>query len=145
MVTEPPQVRTGDSLREVVDAVVSTRLNRAVALDEAGHVVGVVTDAELIARLTPALHPGLIRSLMHHIHFTHGGEGSERVWHQLTGKRAEDFMVRDIVIAHEDDPIRDVLAVVVEKQRQIVPVVGESGQLAGMTDRIDLLRVLIGI
>ena len=55
MRTQVPSVSLQASLPEVIDAIVSTRLNRAVVIDEQRRVVGIVTDAELVRRLGDVL------------------------------------------------------------------------------------------
>ena len=50
-----PTVHPDTALPGVFQAVVSTRLNRALVVDSDHRVVGLVTDAELLERLTPSL------------------------------------------------------------------------------------------
>jgi CBS domain-containing protein len=145
MTHDVPAIRVDTTLRQVVDAVVSTQLNRAVVVDAEERVIGIVTDAELIDRLTPALHPGRLKTLMHHLPFVRATPQQEEAWHHATGNRARDFLIRDIVVACEEEPIREVLARVIEKVRQIVPIVADDQRLVGVVDRIDLLGVLTGV
>src|SRR5262249_4355981 len=53
-----PTVSLQASFPEVLDAIVSTRLNRAVVVDDQQRVVGLVTDAELVRRLGE--QPGVV-------------------------------------------------------------------------------------
>jgi len=143
MSTGVPVVVADAPLPEVVNVVASTRLNRAVVVDEHRHVLGIVTDAELIERLTPQARPGVLSMLMHRIPFVPASREAEATLSHTTGTRARDLMVRDIVIAREDEPVRDVLARMLHQGRKLVPVVNERGELVGMVDRADLLRVLV--
>ena len=52
--TDVPVLDVGAELPEVVDAVCSTRLNRAVVVDESSRVVGVVSDAAVLRALGSA-------------------------------------------------------------------------------------------
>jgi hypothetical protein len=65
-------VRADAPLGEVLDAVTSTRLNRAIVVDADRRVLGIVTDADLLARLDPAGQTGLLGALMGRTRF--GGE-----------------------------------------------------------------------
>jgi CBS domain-containing protein len=143
MATAVPAVSADAGLPEVVNAVVATRLNRAVVVDGGRHVLGIITDAELVERLTPQARPGVLSVLMHRIPFVHGSREAEETLRHTTGTRARDMMETDIVIAREDEPIRDVLAAMLQRGKKIVPVVNAAGELAGMVDRADLLRVLV--
>ncbi|HZU11450.1 MAG TPA: DUF190 domain-containing protein [Chloroflexota bacterium] len=144
MILDPPAVAYNAPLRAIVDAVLSTRLHRAIVVGGDGHVVGLVSDAELVCRLTPSLHPSRLNALMHHLPFMHGDAGEEDMWRLTTGKSARDLMLPDAVIAAEDEPIREVLAAVIRNERQVVPVVDDSERLIGVVDRVDLLSVLVG-
>jgi CBS domain-containing protein/PII-like signaling protein len=140
MSEEVPIVAEDSSLPAVVDAVLSTRLNRAVVVDAENRVVGVITDSELVERLAPEARPGILRSLMERMPFVHSGvKGEERHAH---GNHARDLMLTDIVVAREDEPIRDVLSAMLRGNRKIVPVVDGDGRLLGAVDRADLLSVL---
>ncbi len=143
MSPEVPVVAADAPLPEVVNVVASTRLNRAVVVDEHRHVLGVITDAELIERLTPRARPGVLSALMHRIPFVPGSREAEEALRHTTGTRARDLMTRDIVVAREDEPVREVLARMLRQGKKIVPVVDERGALVGMVDRADLLRVLV--
>jgi CBS domain-containing protein len=53
MRTDVPRVGPDASLGEVLDAVTSTRLNRAIVVGRDDRVLGVVTDRDLLAQLDP--------------------------------------------------------------------------------------------
>lgn len=142
MSTDVPVVAGDAPLPEVLNAVMATRLNRAVVVDGARRVLGIVTDAELVERLTPQARPGALTALMQRIPFVHGGREAEETLRHTTGTRARDLMRTDVVIAREDQPVREVLAAMLQQQKKIVPIVNATGELVGMVDRADLLRVL---
>ncbi len=112
-------------------------------VDERRRVLGVITDAVLIERLTPQARPGVLSVLMHRIPFVPGSREAEEALRHTTGTRAHDLMVRDVVIGREDEPVRDVLARMLQRGKKIVPIVNERDELVGMIDRADLLRVLV--
>jgi CBS domain-containing protein len=126
--TVPPQA----TLAEVLDAVVSTRLNRAVVVDEQRRVVGIITDAELVRRLGE--RPGVIAALMRR---TAAVPTTDDV-------RARDLMIRDVVTTQPEVPIEVAIRQMLTQQRKILPVVDPAGRLLGVVDRYDLLRALAG-
>ncbi|HZU78125.1 MAG TPA: DUF190 domain-containing protein [Dehalococcoidia bacterium] len=142
MTTTVPTLPADAPLPQVVNAVASTRLNRAVVVDAERRVLGIVTDAELVERLTPQARPGVLTVLMERIPFVHGSQEAEEAVRHTTGTRARDLMQTDVVTAREDEPVRDVLAAMLDKNKKLVPIVDEAGRLTGMVDRADLLRVL---
>ncbi|GIW09091.1 MAG: hypothetical protein KatS3mg061_0148 [Dehalococcoidia bacterium] len=126
--TVPPQA----TLAEVLEAVVSTRLNRAVVVDEQRRVVGIITDAELVRRLGE--RPGVIAALMRR---TAAVPTADDV-------RARDLMIRDVVTTQPEVPIEVAIRQMLTQQRKILPVVDPAGRLLGVVDRYDLLRALAG-
>jgi CBS domain-containing protein len=105
-----PSVTPDTLLPEVFQAIIATRLNRVLVVDSDRRVVGLVTDAELLDRLTPSLRPSALRSLMHRLPFGHGkGEvgGAEQ---HARARCAADLMVRDVPTATEDTLLSDAIA-----------------------------------
>jgi CBS domain-containing protein len=130
MRTQVPTVSRRASLPEVVDAVVSTRLNRAVVLDEQGRVVGIITDAELVRRLGE--QPGLIAALMRRA-------TPVPILNDIT---ASELMIPDVVTTRPDAPLGVAMREMLAQQRKILPVVDAAGRLLGVVDRFDLLQAV---
>jgi CBS domain-containing protein len=127
-----PTVSLRASLPEVVDAIVSTRLNRAIVIDEQQRVVGLVTDAELVRRLGE--HPGIITSLMRRA-------AAVPITNDI---KASDLMIRDVVTTRPDVAIEVAMQEMLSQKRKILPVVDEAGHLMGIVDRYDLLQAIAG-
>jgi CBS domain-containing protein len=87
-----PIVHPDTPLPEVFQAVISTRLNRAFVVDAERHVVGLVSDAQLIERVTPTLRRSALRALMSRLPFVHPKE--EPVGAHSRGHTAADVMTR---------------------------------------------------
>ncbi len=138
-----PTVHPDTPLNEVLQAVVSTRLNRALVVDAERRVVGIVTDEELLDRVTPALRAGALMSLMHRLPFSHGGKAGLEVEQHARAKKAADLMVTDVAIARGDKLLRDAIAPMMKAPHKLVAVVDGDGRLVGALDRADILRGLI--
>lgn len=134
-----PTVRVDTPVPEVFQAVVSTRLHRAVVIDADRRVLGVISDAELLQRVTPALHPSAIRSLMHKLPFGHGSIDE----HHASARQAGDLMTDRLAMFSPETPIRDVIATVVTGSHKLVVVVDRAQRLLGVVDRADLLRGMV--
>jgi CBS domain-containing protein len=130
------------ALSEVFQAVVSTRLNRALVVDQERRPVGLVTDAELLERVTPALRPGAIRSLMQRLPFGHA-KGEESVAAHTRGRTAADVMSRQIATVREDVLLSDAVAAMLRGEQKVLAVTDADGRLVGIVDRADLLHGLI--
>jgi len=137
-----PMVHPETPLPEVFQAVIATRLNRALVVDQDRRVVGIVTDGELLERVTPALRPSAIRSLMRRLPFTHG-KGEETVAGHTRGRKAEDVMSRRIATVREDVLLSEAIATMLRGDHRVLAVLDADGRLAGIVDRDDMLHGLI--
>jgi CBS domain-containing protein len=142
MRTDIPLVYPDTSLPEVFQAVVSTRLNRALVVDANRHVVGLITDAELLDRLTPSLRPSALHSLMHRLPFAHGKADTTAEQH-ARARRAADLMSQDVASATADTLLSDAIALMLRGSHKVLAVTDTNGRLVGMVDRADLLHGLV--
>jgi CBS domain-containing protein len=126
-----PSVAADSTLGEVLDAVTSTRLNRAVVVDAERRVLGVVTDADLLARLDPAAQTGLLGALM--------GRGPGPVELKAT---ARDVMHAPALTVTADTPVGSAAQQMLEARRKVLPITDSEGHLLGVLDRADLLHHL---
>jgi len=138
-----PVLHPDTPLPEVMQAVVSTRLNRALVVDADRRVVGIVTDEELLDRVTPSMRTSALRSLMHRLPLSHVGKAEMEVEHHSRAKKAADLMLTDVAIAREDQLLRDAIAPMMKAPHKLVAVVDKDGRLVGALDRADILRGLI--
>jgi CBS domain-containing protein/PII-like signaling protein len=138
-----PVVHPETPINEVLQAVVSTRLNRALVVDAERRVVGIVTDEEALDRVTPTMRVGALKSLMHRLPFSHVDKAELEAEHHARAKKAADLMLTDVAIAREDQLLRDAIAPMMKAAHKLVAVVDKDGRLVGAVDRSDVLRGLI--
>jgi len=135
-----PTVHPGTPLAETLQAVVSTRLNLAVVVDEARRVVGLVSDAAVLERITPALRHGALRSLMLRLPFTHPRPGEVEAAAHTRAQTAADLMTGALPSAPEETALSDAIALMLRDHHKVLAVTGRGGTLVGVVDRADLLR-----
>jgi len=135
-----PAVSSNAPMRDVLNVVAATRLNRAVVVDEDRRVLGVISDADIVERLDPDVRPGIRAALMQHVPFIHGGHAGEQTYRHANARTARDLMHTDIVVASESEPVSAVLGEMLEKGKKVVPIVDDNGRLVGIVDRADFLR-----
>ncbi len=125
-----PVVREDAHLAEVLDAVVSTRLNRAVVIDSQGRVKGVVSDADVLQRLNPRLRSGVLGALMRR---------GRMVPDDAARTTAAELMTAPALTVTPDTPVVEAARRMVEARRKILPIVDADGLLLGIVDRAHLL------
>jgi CBS domain-containing protein len=142
MQPDPPVVRLETPLPEVLHAVLSTRLNRAIVVDADRRPIGVVTDAELLGRLAATERRGVLRALMDRLPFsTPPGDRAAR--RRATAQTAANLMTPRVASVQEDAALRDAIAAMLEDNQKVVAVVDPDGRLVGILDRRDLLHGLL--
>jgi len=124
-----PVARADADLATLLDVVASTRLNRAVVVDGAGRVVGVVSDADVIRSVDPAAEGGVLGTLMR----TAGRPAAGRV-------TAGELVRRPALTTGPETTIAEASRLMTEHRRKLICVVDEAGRLLGIVDRADLLR-----
>lgn len=130
-VAHVPTVHESTTVADVLDAVVSTRLNRAVVIDDGRRVVGIVSDAEVLRRIG-SRDRSLVDRLMRRSH-----READPVAH---GTTARDLMVAPVVTVPRSMPIAEAIRRMLDDHRKLLPVVDDDGRLCGMVDRADALR-----
>lgn len=128
-----PVVREDARLAEVLDVVVSTRLNRAVVLDASGRPVGVISDADVLRRLDPRWHPGVLGVLMRQRRLVPPEAA------QIT---AAQMMRAPALTVTEDTPADEAMRRMLEAGRKVLVVVDAHGMLRGIIDRAHLLAAV---
>ena len=138
--------------REVVVAHPDTAVNLVAQLmsgrdisgvpvaDKEQHVVGIVTELDMIVRNTRLEPPAFFRILDGRIPLETPAHYRKRVQHML-GALARDVMTEEVVTIGPDEDV-EVLADLMVKQRvNPVPVV-EEGQLVGIVSRADIIKMM---
>jgi CBS-domain-containing membrane protein len=109
---------------------VSTRLNRAVVIDEQRRVIGLVTDAELVRGLGE--RPGIVTSLMRRA-------AAVPITNDV---QVADLMISDVLTTRPEVEVEVAIREMLAQRRKILPVVDAQGRLIGIVDRFDLLQAI---
>jgi len=137
---DAPAVHPDTPLPETLQAVVSTRLNLAVVVDDARRVVGLVSDAALLERITPALRPGIVRSLMLRLPFGRPRPEEAEAATHARAHTAGELMSTGVPSVPPTMKLSEAIARMLEESHKLLAVTGEGGVLLGVVDRADLLR-----
>jgi len=131
MTTSVVAVREDADFKEMVTVMRSRRVSAFPVLDAADQVIGVVSEADLLAKeAEPELPQGLIR----------------RAWRmtersKAAGVTAADVMTKPAVTIGEDAPVAEAAQRMQSRRVKRLPVVDDFGRLHGIVSRADLLSV----
>ncbi len=124
-------VREAADYKEIVTALRRFRVSACPVIDDDGRVLGVVSEADLLAKLTdPELPAGLIRL-------------SWRLGEQTkaTAVTATRLMTAPAVCVRPDQGLRHAAKLMQDRQVKRLPVVDSEQRLVGIVSRCDVLSV----
>ena len=137
MFRDVPTVGPDTPLNEVLNKLVATPLRRVVVVDESRHVLGIIVDADLLARISPQQTPGIFHALIARFSYAPADVLP------ISGYAA-DVMVREVFTVREDTPLAEIVQTMIEKRVKRLVVTDTEGRLVGMVDRQSLLRAIEG-
>src|SRR6185295_4346231 len=124
--TDVLTVREDTSFKDTVELLVENRVSGAPVIDDAGHLVGLVTEADLVSKEA--------FDLRHRRPLAALGElvgGASRWSHKAAGLTARDVMTDRVVTAAPGENIRSVARRMLDLEVKRLPVV-EHGRLVGI-------------
>ena len=134
MATRVVAVREDATYKDILTAMRKYRISACPVLDAAGHVVGVVSEADLLPKeigLQPFSGPGrLLRA---------SGRRGERM--KAAGLTAAELMSAPAVTIGPEASVTEAARQMYERGVKRLPVVNEAGRLIGIVSRIDVLSV----
>jgi CBS domain-containing protein len=131
LMTERPRVTGADTLlRDAAIEMVQAGLGALPVVDEERRLVGLLGDRDLLRDLLTSVVLG-----------SRAAKGQPRAPGRR--RRVRDIMTRQVLCVAPEQPLAEVVSLMVNKNVERVPVV-RQGQLVGFLTRGDILRQLIG-
>jgi len=127
MTAEVVAVRRETTFKEMAVVLRRYRVSALPVVDDAGRVIGVVSEADLLAKEALA-DPGVAAELLHH-----------KDVRKAEGLTAGDLMTRPAVTAAPEDPVEQAARMMHFMRVKRLPVVNSGGQLVGIVSRSDVL------
>jgi CBS domain-containing protein len=140
MATDVVSVRRDTSVNDIARLMSERDISGVPVVDDAHHVVGIVTELDMIVRNTRLEMPTFIQILDGRIPLETPGHYRKRLQHML-GTHAADIMTAEVVAIGPDDTVEDLAELMVKRRFNPVPVV-ENGVLVGIVSRADLIRMM---
>jgi CBS domain-containing protein len=131
-------------LSEVLARLASDRSQRVVVVETDGHVEGIISDTDLVARMSPETHPGILEQLVSKLPLGHRSAEARSHLQKARGKTAADLMTKPVITLRSDESIGTALALAAERHIKRFPVIDETGKLLGIVGRGELLSALLG-
>ena len=127
-------VQRDTPFREIVDILELHNINAVPVVDNADHVVGLVSSADLIPKIEFAGQRGPV---------PFERPRTRRGRAKSTGTAAGDVMTVPVVTVHRDTSVVQAARAMDEGHLKRLPVVDDTGRLVGIVSRGDLLKVFL--
>ncbi len=135
MTKEVITVGGGASISQVTALMAEHRISGIPVIDGGRRVIGIITEADLIARVCIRRGHSFRRTLR----YLFGESVPVPETAEVAGGEAKDIMNQKVITASPEDDISRVAAVMEEKRIKRLPVV-QDGRLAGVISRADIVR-----
>jgi CBS domain-containing protein len=127
MTTRVVAVRQDATFKDIVTLLSKHRVSAFPVLDDEGTVIGVVSEADLLAK------EALVAAV--------GARATQLPRAKAGAVTAADLMTRPPVVVTPDEPVTSAARLMYQARVKRLPVVGENGHLVGIVSRADALSV----
>lgn len=138
MTTPAVTVTAGTPFPDLVDCLLTRGITGVPVVDDAGTLVGIVTDGDLVPKEAYGGHKRRLLELLADL--VSGGETRWVV--KARGRTAEHLMSRNVTTIGPDADLRTAARRMVESGVKRLPVVDGAERVLGIVSRRDLLQVL---
>jgi CBS domain-containing protein len=131
-------VKPDASVTEVARLLLERHISAAPVVDDAGHLLGIVSEGDLMRRPESGTerHPSWWLTLIS------DPQDEAREYLKSHGLHARDVMSRHVVSVGDDAPLQEIASLLEKHRIKRVPVV-RDGQVVGIVSRSNLLQALV--
>jgi CBS domain-containing protein len=129
-----PTVHVNDDLADVLQQMLQADIRRVVVLDEQEKPIGIITDGDLVARVSPALRRNILQSLAARVMGTDVRRGQAA---------AHELMSENVLSAPPDTTVVEAINLMLREGRKQLVVVNDEGLPIGIVDRQTLLAATL--
>jgi len=130
------------TVRELATLFSERRISSAPVVDEAGELIGIVTESDLIEQ-DKSLHIPTVVSIFDWVIYLESGKRFEKELQKMTGQTVGEIFTERVYSVEPQAPLSEVADIMSREKVHAVPVV-EAGHVVGVIGRIDLIRTMIG-
>ena len=141
MTTDVITISPETEIAQAAQLLLTNRINGVPVVNEAGELVGILCQSDLIIQQKNIPIPSLFTLLDGFIPLTPSKKIEKEV-EKIAATTVEDAMTANPVTVNPDTGIEEVAAFMVEKNYHTLPVV-DGGKLVGIVGKEDVLRTLI--
>lgn len=141
MTTEIVTVKKETTVRELAELFTSRRIGSIPVVDDAGNLIGIVSESDLIEQ-DRNFHIPTVISLFDWIIYLESEKKFEKELKRMTAQTVGDIFTMEVETVSPDTPVSDIADMMSSKKIHSLPVV-EGKKMVGIVSRIDLIRTMI--
>lgn len=126
---------------EIARTLLDHNITGAPVVESDGHLVGIVTESDLVVRNANVHFPTFLQILDARIYLTSPHRFEEALRRAL-GTTAADVMTQEVFTVKPDDEVSDAATLMVDHGINPIPVV-EDGRVIGIVSRSDIIRHIL--
>ena len=141
MTPDPIVVQRETSLTEAIKTLAEKHISGLPVVDDAGHLVGIISETDLMWQETGVTPPAYIMFLDSVIYLKNPAT-YERDLHKSLGQTVGEVMSDKVISTAPDKPLRDAAKIMRDRKVQRLPVIDAEGQVIGILTRGDIVRAM---
>jgi CBS domain-containing protein len=141
MTPDPLSVQPQTPLKEAIQLIVEHRISGLPVVDEAGKLVGIISETDLVWQEAGVDPPPYIMFLDSVIYLRNPARYEKDV-HKALGQTVGEVMSDQPVTVEPDKTLREAAHLMNEKNVSRLPVLDDSGTVVGILTRGDIVRAM---
>lgn len=130
-----------DNVNLVMQMLVDNRISGVPVVDSENHLLGVVTEKDLMVKAKELKVPFYLTVFDSIIYLENPNKFKEEM-KKYTAHRVKDVMTTPVISAEEDTTVSDIVELLTEHNINRVPIV-RRGKVVGIVTRNDILKALV--
>ncbi|NBG87006.1 CBS domain-containing protein [Isachenkonia alkalipeptolytica] len=138
MTKEVISVKSQDLVEDVIKILMDKNISGVPVVDDEEHVIGIVTEGDLIYRSKKLRIPTFFSILDGYV-FLESTKTIEKQLKKMVAYRVEDVMTTEVITVEEDQTVEEVATIMTKEKINRVPVIKDN-RLVGIISRRDIIR-----
>ncbi len=140
MTSEVITVKENATVRELAALLLTSNISGAPVVDDAGKVIGVVTESDLIFQ-NKKVHLPTAFAILDAFVFLERPEKMELELKKIAGSKVGDICSRKLISVGPETELEELATLMAEKKIHTLPVMSE-GRLVGVIGKSDIIRTI---
>lgn len=141
MTREVVTVTAATTVRDLAELFVKQRISSIPVVDEAGLLIGIVTENDLIEQ-DRSVHLPTVISLFDWVFYLESERKFEQELKRMTGQTVGEIYSTDVKTISPDTRMTIVADMLSDKEATALPVI-DNGKMVGIVARLDLIRAML--